>query len=108
MTEKLYLKEYPIDMYGECSICGRLRSGPDAECHCGEIITNRSCSLHLNVLMRRTAIPIYKGNVIIRWVDMAECAVIGCGYVRAIKDGQGVPRNENRKGAHGNPRKSQT
>jgi len=96
---KLYEKEYPITSDGECGICGRLKHVADSECRCGEIVRNLACPAHARYL-RVTAIPIYRGEPrhISHWVNIFECSIMGCGYVRAFKNGQGVPRNKNRKG----------
>lgn len=50
------------------------------------------------------AVPIYRFRVatstreINAWVNLVECSVRGCDYVRALKYGQDGPRNRNRKG----------
>lgn len=98
--EKLYLKP-PVgrDVEDICLNCGR----PVPPCRCGEAIEKLACSLHLNTPMRVIAIPSYQCRVrtglreITQWTDAAECGVLGCGYMRALKDAQGVPRNQNVK-----------
>ena len=60
------------------------------------------CSKHREV-MNVIALPVYADlgdgvRSIVGWLDAAECPVWGCDRLRALKTGQGVPRNANRKG----------
>jgi len=85
--------DFQKDPDGCCTNCGR--TAPP--CRCGETYP-RKCSIHPNVPMRILAIPVYRGTQIKWWVDIAECSVMGCTLAHSIKNGQNVPRNQNRKG----------
>lgn len=100
---ELNLKE-PFERFadGRCTNCYR------KQCNCGKVCDFLACSLHINNSMRIRAIPIVqfraapnpthpKVQEIVGYADVAECEVFGCDTVRAIKTGQDVPRNQNRK-----------
>ena len=85
------------DGNGDCFNCGRQYP----VCLCG-LPVEMSCSQHgeqLTVI----ALPVYHNlgdgiRAVVGWVNAAQCPMQGCDTLRAIKDGQGVPRNQNTKG----------
>lgn len=92
-------RKRPIEQSGdgECFNCGRQYPA----CLCGYLV-ELSCSRHGEQL-QVIAIPVYHDlgdgvRAIVGWVNAAECPIWGCDTLRAIKDGQGVARNQNTKG----------